>query len=198
MQKTTTLIASNNLNEWFKDRLLDVTRNSSLALSDDTLSYLVNLLVFYSDSRHFFEENDHGLSLPTLAFIFRDAQEAKTTSQKLIKLRRLGDVSLFIGSLFPDKLMRAGIKKDYFVGMGGGAYSTLAEQNYCNPDVFNELSVRFPRLLQIIGAVCHRNIQFDAEEIFALYRRWQASGDDTLKRQLYSLGINVLQTGRIQ
>ena len=198
MERTTTLIANNNLNEWFKYRLSDATQNSSLALSEDTLSYLVNLLVYYSDSRHFFEQSDHGLSLPSLAFIFRDAHEAKTTSQKLTKLRRLGDVSLFIGSLFPDKLMRAGIRKDYFIGMGGGAYSTLAEQNYCNPDVFNELSVRFPRLLQIIGAVCQRKIQFDAEEIFALYRRWQATGDETLKRQLYSLGINVLQTERIQ
>lgn len=198
MQKSTTLIASNNLNEWFKDRLSDASRNSSPPLSENTLVYLVKLLVFYSDSRHFFEANEHGLRLPTLAFIYRDAHEAKTTSQKLINLRRLGDLSLFIGSLFPDKLKRAGIKKDYFIGMGGGAYSTLAEYSYGDPQVFHELSARFPRLLQIISAACHRELQFNAEEIFALLQRWQASGDDLLKRQLLSLGISTLQQPRMQ
>lgn len=197
MQKTTKMISTKNLNEWFKDRLLEASGSSSPALSEATLSYLVNLLVFYSDSQHFFEKRVDHLSLPTLAFLYRDAYEAKTTSEKLINLRRLGDVSLFIGALFPDKLKRAGIKKDYYIGMGGGAYSTLAAYRYGNPTVFNELSARFPRLLQIISAVCHRELLFDAEEIFALYKRWQASGDELLKRQLYSLGITTFQNGRI-
>lgn len=198
MRKTTKMISTKNLNEWFKDRILEETHSSSPAFSEETISYVVNLLVFYSRSQHFFEETQNGLSLPTLAFLYREAYEAKTPSKKLISLRRLGDASLFIGALFPEKLKQVGIKKDYYIGMGGGAYSTLAEQNYGNSDVFNELSVRFPRLLQIIGAVCHKEVQFDAEEIFALYRRWQVSGDETLKRQLYSVGINTLQTGRIQ
>ena len=106
MRKTTKMISTKNLNEWFKDRILEETHSSSPAFSEETISYVVNLLVFYSRSQHFFEETQNGLSLPTLAFLYREAYEAKTPSKKLISLRRLGDASLFIGALFPEKLKK--------------------------------------------------------------------------------------------
>lgn len=196
MHKAENIVSTQRLNEWFKDRLVDESRHSIPPITEGTLSYLVNLLVHFSQSKNFFTSNEEGLNFPTLAFLFCDASQAKTISTKLMNLRQLGDSALFIGAMFPEKLGRAGIKKDYYIGMGGGAYSTLAEYNYGDPAVFSELSARFPKLLQVIANVCARECQFDAEEIFMLYKRWQSTGDELLKRQLLSIGISTLDTDR--
>ncbi len=192
MKNYSRLVSTTNLNEWFRDRLLQESHRSSPSFSEDTIIYLVNLLTHFSRSENFFTQNENRLDLPTLAFLFRDANNAETTSQKILSLRRLGDSALFIGALFSEKLSRAGIKKDYCIGMGGGAYRALAEHSYDRHSVFNELSARFPRLLEVVAKVCSRDIQFDADEIFALYKRWQISGDELLKRQLLSLGIGTI------
>lgn len=192
MKNYSRLVSSTNLNEWFRDRLLHESHKTSPSFSDDTVSYLVNLLTHFSRSENFFTQNEHGLDLPTLAFLFRDANNAATPSQKILSLRHLGDSALFIGALFSEKFTRAGIKKDYYIGMGGGAYRALAEYSYDNQSVYNELSARFPRLLEVVAKVCSRDVQFDADEIFALYKRWQMSGDELLKRQLLSLGIGTI------
>ncbi|MCX4187039.1 hypothetical protein [Methylophaga sp. OBS4] len=197
MKTTQKVVSTQRLNEWLKDRLQHESRHTIPPFTEDTVSYLVNLLVYFSQSQNFFTRSEHGITFPSLAFLYRDASQAKTTTSKLITLRRLGDSALFIGAMFPEKLGRVGIKKDYYIGMGGGAYSALADYNYGNPEVFSELSARFPKFLQVTARVCTREVQFDAEEIFMLYERWRSSRDELLKRQLMSVGISTFDEDRI-
>jgi hypothetical protein len=132
--------------------------------------------------------------VPTLAFLYKDVQESVTTSHRLLSLHRLGDSALLIGAIFPEKLAKAGINKDYYIGMGGSAYSSLAEYNYGNRSMFEELSARFPRLLQVVAKACSRSLSFNAEEVFALYQQWQKTGDALTKQQLMAMGITSFST----
>jgi hypothetical protein len=133
--------------------------------------------------------------MPTLAFLYKDAQQAPSTSHRLLSLHKLGDSALLIGAIFPEKLAKTGINKDYFIGMGGSAYSSLAEYNYGNSHLFKELSARFPSLLKVVAKACSRKLTFNAEEIFALYRQWQKTGDLLTKQQLMAMGINAFEDG---
>jgi hypothetical protein len=50
MQKNTTEISSQRLNEFFYERILAEQKHHAPPLTDDTISYLVNLLVYFANS----------------------------------------------------------------------------------------------------------------------------------------------------
>lgn len=189
-------ISTQRLNDFLKTRLTDESRLFQPPITDNTLAYIINLMVHFSRSEHFFSVDEHQLSVPTLAFLYQDAHQASNTQIRLLSLRRLGDCALFIGSLFPEKLYKAGLRKDYCIGMGGSAYSSLANYRYGDPDVFNEMAQVFPKLMQLVANVCRRNCNYDSEEIFSLYQRWEQNQDETIRMQLMSLGVTTFRSNQ--
>jgi len=158
-------------------------------LSDEAVQYLTHLLVHFSDSHHLFNVEDGRRYLPTLALLYESAYNAPTSHQRNSILRQLGDNALFIGALFFEHFSRKGINKDYFVGMGGGAYSTLGDVEYGDTGLFYELGDKFPKLLQVVARVCSVELNYNSDDIFALLERWQRSKDATLRKQLHAIGI---------
>ncbi len=158
-------------------------------LSDELNHYLIHLLLHFSESRRLFCRENDNYFLPTLALIYETANNAKTSYERNIMLRQLGDSALFMGALFFEHFSKKGINKDYFIGMGGGAYHALADYEYGDTDLFYELAERFPKLLQVISRVCTIELNYNAEDIFSLLKRWQNSKDATLRKQLHSIGI---------
>lgn len=158
-------------------------------LSDDLIHYLTHLLLHFSESNRLFANDKDSHHLPTLALMYESAYKAKTPYQRNITLRKLGDSALFMGALFFEYFSKKGINKDYFIGMGGGAYHALADYEYGDTALFCELAERFPKLLQVISSVCAIELNFNAEDIFSLLERWQQSKDATLRKQLHSIGI---------
>lgn len=188
----TSLISEQKLMEFLHERLSAEVANAARPLAEDTVWYLGNLLVQFSDSKQLFVEEFDRLTLPTLAFLYRDAREADTPHEKNLLLRKLGDTALFVGALFPEAFLKRGIRKDYFIGMGGGAYSYLADNALSQQDVFAELSRRFPNILELISRVCAKDASLDAQDIFDLYQRWQTTKDELIKKQLEAIGITPI------
>ena len=96
---------------------------------------------------------------------------------------------MFIGALFFESFAKKGVNKDYFISMGGGAYSSLGGLNHGGGNIFNELANSFPKLLQVVANVCAVELNYKAEDIFSLLERWQQSKNATLRKQLHSIGI---------
>lgn len=96
-----------------------------------------------------------------------------------------------MGALFPESYARRGIRKDYFVGMGGGAYDYLSENAPRNRHIFSELAATFVRMLELIAEACSRQQLFDATDILNLYQRWRQSGNKRIGEQLQALGIDL-------
>lgn len=185
----TSLISDQPLEEFIHGKLHDQTEDMAVGIAEDTLWYIGNMLASFVDSRQLFVQEQNQTMLPTLAFLYRDAHLAQSSYERMGLLRKLGDTALFIGALFPERFQNRGIGKDYFVGMGGGAYSYLADNFPTQNEVFSELSGRFPQIVRLVSWVCAKELAFDAQDIMALYERWLTTNDDLIKRQLMSLGI---------
>lgn len=185
-----------SLGDFFRERLLSCSASLHPRPHEDTLWYLGNMLARFSKSDQFFCYDSGQLTLRPLALLYSDAREAIDEHQRCLLLRHLGDHSLFLGALFPENYARRGIQKDYFVGMGGGAYDYLAGKAKNNRHVFSEMANFFTRLLQLIAQVCSKDSFFNASDILSLYERWQKTQDPLVARQLQAVGITPLDSGQ--
>lgn len=180
-----------HLANYFRERLHDIASQLAPAPHEDTLWYTSHMLARFGSSREFFTWNEGSVSIRPLALLYKDAHECGDERTRCLLLRQLGDMALFMGALFPDNYARRGIHKDYFVGMGGGAYDYLADNAAQNRHVFLELASTFTRMLELVARACSKQHAFDSRDILKLYERWQLSGDPLLAEQLRALGVDI-------
>lgn len=181
------------LADYFRERLQEHSEQLAPPPHEDTLWYMSNMLARFGDSDQLFSYDAGEVGIRPLALLYKDAHEADGHQERCLILRQLGDLALFLGALFPQNFARRGIHKDYFVGMGGGAYDYLSENAYQNRHIFSELADMFARLLELVAQVCERQNPFDASDVLELYQRWRETGDPRLADQLRGLGIHVSQ-----
>jgi len=179
------------LAEYFRERLHHCSQSLANPPQDDTLWYAGNMLARFGTSDQLFCFEQGQLGIKPLAMLYRDAHEAAEERQRCTILRHLGDLALFLGALFPDKYARRGIRKDYFVGMGGGAYDYLAEKNNHQRHVFRELAATFTRMLELIARACSKQNHFDASDILNLYQRWSLNREPLIAEQLQAIGVHL-------
>ncbi len=187
-------ITEQSLAEYVRDRILVHAERDRPPLAEATLWYAGGVLVRFVETRRLFADSQQGRT-PVLAEMYGEACAANTISERVSWLRRLGDTALFLGAIFPENFHRRGIGKDYFIGMGGGAYGTLAGHLPSQQELFTELSACFPRLMLLLADVCERELVFDAQDIVALYERWADTRSPDLHRQLSALGIVPIDAG---
>jgi hypothetical protein len=183
-----------SLDNYFRERLNEISREFDPPTQEDTLWYLANMLSRFGNSDQVFSQQDGVTTLRPLALLYKDAHEAGSTRERCLILRHLGDLSLFLGAILPEAFARRGIGKDYFVGMGGGAYDYLSENAHGNRHVFSELASKFTRMIQLVAKACCRQTFFDSRDILNLYQRWLTSQDPLMAQQLQAVGIEPVST----
>lgn len=179
------------LGDYFRERLLACAEALRPRPEEDTLWYVGSVLARLGDSRQLFSYEGGQLMLRPLALLYKDAHEATADHERCLILRQLGDQALFIGALFSERYARKGLRQDYFVGMGGGAYDYLADNAVSHRHVFAELATRFTAFLDLVARVCSRKVSHNVEDVLALYQQWRATGDQRLADQLHALGISL-------
>lgn len=177
------------LADYFRSRLEEYGRELAPPPQEDTLWYMGNLLARFGACDQLFSYDQGERVIRPLALLYKDAHEAASDWERCQILRQLGDLALFLGGLFPDNYARRGIRQDYFIGMGGGAYDYLAENARENRHVFSELADMFDRLLELVARACAKQSPYDAHDVLDLYQRWRRTGDRRLARELHRLGI---------
>lgn len=186
------------LENYFRERLHALAADFSPPPHNDTLWYMGSVLARFGNSEQLFSYDQGQISIRPLALLYKDAFETDAEWQRCLLLRQLGDLALFLGALFPERYARRGIKQEYFVGMGGGAYDYLADNASHSRHVFSELANMFTKLLELIAHACAKQTLFDASDVLALYQRWRTTGDPRLSQQLQALGIHVADKGSLQ
>jgi hypothetical protein len=189
-------IPESSLPNYFRGRLRRSAKRLNLKPHADTLWYLGDLLDRYGHSDQLFDYDQGRRDFRPLALLYDDAQSAASEPQRCLLLQRLGDLALFVGALFPERYARRGIRRDYFVGMGGGAYDYLSERAPANRHIFRELTHHFARMIELVAAAGSRQSRLNHDEILRLYARWLHSRSPTLARQLMALGISLPPTTR--
>ena len=197
MHSRTGVIRSSDasLSEYFREQLARHAQELEPTPQEDTCWYLGNLLVRFCRSENFFAYEDGRMDLRPLALLYGDAVEARNEHERCLLLQQLGDIALFMGALFPGNYTRRGLRQDYLVGMGCGAYDYLADNARRGRHVFAELAGDFSVMLELVANACTADRQLPDEAILALYERWRVTRSPLAKRQLQAVGIDLGESG---
>ena len=118
-------------------------------------------------------------------------------SERIARLHRLGDRSLFLAGFFGDSLRRGTASRSYCGEVGRSAYatlsaalaSTLVERTW--PRLFEELADRFRDFADVLSEVCEHVCPRGPDALAGLYRRYVESGSECARRRLLRRGLNL-------
>jgi hypothetical protein len=181
--------------EFFREQIHAAFSNQRFSCSDETEFYLVNLLCeFISPSKLSTSAGEIDVFETPLVFLIQAALEAPPSEQvKIYKV--LGDTSLYLSGFFQDYCLRKTIDIDYFATIGSHAYrnvSTLIKYSghgTKKKSVFDELSDKFPKLVDIVADVADSSSSVKSSGIVALYQRWTQAPSERLRKLLVNQGV---------
>ena len=139
--------------EYFKELVEAALVRQHVDAGHLTAYYLVNLLCQYvrPESR-----SGNALEEQPLAIQLTRALQTGGSEQRM-RLRSLGDFSLFTSGFFSDSLRRRTVDVDYYVSMGEYAYGSLSridEDTFA--EVFAELARKFVAYMDVLADVSER------------------------------------------
>ena len=196
------LVTDLNVNEYFNDAIHDAITHQHVHLNEETVVYIVNLLTYYTLSENVFEIEEEGRSSRPLAFIYKDAVEASSEEERNACYRKLGDTALFTSGFFAASLERSAVGVDYFISMGGSAYSYLADKTPRTiPDkslnsVFYDLASHFMNCVDVLTEVSESSDLVGDRDVLDLYESWIDTGSDYAKQRLQEKGILTFPVSR--
>ena len=173
--------------EFFKDHIESVLARQRLQARGLTSYYLVDLLCRFTrpDTRIPFNDDHHA----PLALRLKRALEAGGAEQR-VRLRNLGDFSLFMSGFYSDSLRRRAVDVDYYVSMGEFAYSRLATRDEdAFGEVYAELGRKFVPFMDVLSEISERTGNTSARDVLRLYERWLRTGSLRAGQQLAEQGI---------
>ena len=105
-------------------------------------------------------------------------------------LKQIGDLSLFMSGFFADSLSRKLVDVDYYVSIGGTAYTALSryETDAFSP-VFAELADNFVRFVDVLSEVSERASCASNADLLRLYERWLRTGSRRSGQLLAERGV---------
>ena len=189
------LITETSLQEYFQTSISDALENQKLQAGPDTIHYVVNLLTSFSRADKLFERTPDGMMIRPLALLYAEAVEGKTLEERNRALRRLGDVALFISGVFSQSLNRCVVDVDYYVSMGGSAYSYLSDmmrgtnRGRAMSGVFDELASKFVEFVDVLGEVSENASCNNDSDVLRQYEIWLRTGSSRAADRLRAAGI---------
>jgi hypothetical protein len=171
--------------EFFKELVDGALAHQRLEANELTAYYVVQLLASYVERP---VRADEELSAP-LALRLAQALEAGGMRQRT-SLKQIGDLSLFISGFFSDSLNRKLVDVDYYVSIGGCAYSALSrvETDTFSP-VFAELAHKFVGFVDVLSEVSERTSCASNSEVLRLYEKWLKTGSRRSSQLLIERGV---------
>jgi len=187
------LSKAQNLQDFFREELQQVFEQRKVDVGEDTLWYLTQLLYNFRRSEQLFDYNADGGTLTPLAEYYRQAHEAESSHERRLYLQRLGDVSLFISSLYSGALKRKPVNVGYYMSMGETAYGFLADTTGSSSrdralvDIFSDLSARFSQLVAALANIAGRGQR--SGNLLELVCEWEKTQCPALGQELEARGV---------
>lgn len=173
--------------EFFKDHIESALARQRLHAKGLTSYYLVDLLCRFTkpDARIPFNDD---ISAP-LALRLKRALDSAGMERR-VRLRNLGDFSLFISGFYSDSLRRGAVDLDYYVSMGEYAYASLAGRDEdAFGEVYAELGRKFVPFMDVLTDISERTGSTSCQDVLRLYERWLRTGSSRTGKQLAEHGI---------
>jgi len=189
------LITETSLQEYFQTSISDALENQNLKAGADTVHYVVNLLTSFSRAEALFDRTPDGMMIRPLALLYAEAAEGTTLDERNRALRRLGDVALFISGVFSQSLNRCVVDIDYYVSMGGSAYSYLSDmvrgtnRGRVMSGIYEELASKFVDFVDVLGEVSEGPNCNNDTDVLRQYEIWLRTGSARAADRLRAAGI---------
>jgi hypothetical protein len=179
--------------EYFRELVESALANQKVVAGELTSFYVVQLLAGFLERR--------SADVEPLSLRLARALESAGADQRA-SLRQVGDVSLFISGFFSDSLRRKLVDVDYYVSIGGSAYTALSRyENDTFSPVFAELAGRFVDFVDVLTEVSERSSLSSNTDLLRLYERWLRTGSARSGQLLADRGVvpnAALRTTRVQ
>lgn len=119
--------------------------STRLILSENTESYLVFLLMRFSQATQLIES--------VMALDFLESMQVLGKRQ-VERLRDLGDKSLLFCGLFPGMAIKRHVRPEYYADLGQAAYLSVSElEDRQSADLYLQLSTQFTIMQQVLQAM---------------------------------------------
>ena len=179
--------------EYFSEVVGEGLAKRKVHTSPSVHIYLVSLLEYYLDAKNLFAEEvdaKGNRKYPTLAEMYLQATSADSV-ERVERLKKLGDRTLYISGFFGDSLERKLIDVDYYVEMGGAAYSSLAksvrEQELSN--IYRTFSERFLDFVDVLTYISESSFVQSDSSILRLYDKYLRTGSELAREKLLEMGV---------
>lgn len=172
--------------EYFKELVESSLSRQHVRAGDLTEVYLVNLLCQYVriDASPNHADDDQPLGVRLMR-----ALESGGFEQR-VRLRGVGDWSLFMSGFFSDRFARRAVDIDYYRGLGERAYASLSQtEDEAFAEVFGELSRKFGGFMDVFADISERTGLASATEVMRLYEKWLRTGSERDGQRLVERGI---------
>lgn len=189
------VVAVSNLRDFFRESVDSAIDNQRVDVDPHTSHYVVNLLTLFARSEKFYSENDEHCGVRPLALMMADAVETESQEQRSNSLQRIGDVALFTAGFFADGLAHRPVDIDYYVRMGGGAYSSLSDEikgttrGMALVEVFRELARKFQSLVDVLNEVRDGTQCSTDVDVLRTYEVWRKTGSKRAAAILKQCGV---------
>ena len=172
--------------EFFQKLVGSAITRQHVRTTEFTQYYLVNLLCRFlrpESSAHFTEDEP-------LAIRLGRALYAGGLDRRM-RLRSLGDYTLYTAGFHSDSLKRKTIDVDYYVSMGEYAYGSLGqEQEDSFQEVYLELARKFVGFADVLADVSEQTTVRSANaDVLRLYEKWLRTGSRRDWQKLFERGI---------
>jgi hypothetical protein len=177
--------------EYFKELVEGALAHQRLTAGELTSFYVVNLLTGFLQ-----QPADAEAEARPLAIRLVEAFDAAGMRQR-DSLKQIGDLSLFISGFFADSLHRKLVDVDYYVSIGGRAYTALSryETDTFSP-VFAELAENFIGFVDVLSEVSERTSCSSNTDLLRLYERWLKTGSRRSGQLLAERGVVPTMSAR--
>lgn len=195
---TSSIVEAPNVESFFHESITDSVSSQNVDVCDETVVYMTQLLTHYVRSEELFEKDEDGVQVKPLAVLYCQAAAASDHHARRDRLKKLGDLALFVSGWFARSLDRRRVGLNYYIQMGESAYDSLSES--CGESVrervfaqiFQDLALNFAELRDVISEI-HMTVDKRSDsDLLGLYELWQRSGSSRAADLLRSEGIDVL------
>jgi hypothetical protein len=203
----TTITVVGITDRYFSEAVEETARKQGLRASDYAKAYVAGIMVDFARKDKLFtpakdtsqQESDDS-SIDSLTQLVLEARTARAGSRD--KLRRAGDLALFLTGFFHDWYDRKNApSRKYHQDLGAQAYNRLSRLSKgitAEPlvlmsvkDVYEELSESFPRFAEILCEISDRAHSMDDKGLLKLYQSWMKSGNAYQARLLREKGLSA-------
>jgi hypothetical protein len=189
------LVPVASLEEFFRDSLDAALAANHVTVDSSTSRYVVNLLTLNARTDSTYEHGAVHAAERPLALLLAEAASAPSREERAFLLQRLGDIALFTAGFFADSLRDRAVGLDYYVGMGGGAYRSLAHDSRSSTraaalaEVFAELGAKFIGLVDALNELRATVSGRGCADVLGLYDQWLSTGSPRASRLLRQAGV---------